>query len=63
MHDAGDQRTLALRRESVLTIHKVSAQPVVPALPEADAWQEQYGEGWDGRTLSPYGFAWLRHES
>lgn len=63
VEDVGDRRVLALRHEDVLTIHNVSAQSVVPELPDAPAWQQLYREGWDGRALSPYGFAWLRRES
>ena len=56
--DTGDRAVLALRRDGLLTLHNLSAHPVPVAL--AAGHDVHLAERWDGRTLGPYGFAWLR---
>ena len=61
--DVGAPTVLALRRDGLLTVHNLSDESVELDLgrhldlggePEAPL-----AEGWDGRVLGPYGFAWL----
>jgi maltose alpha-D-glucosyltransferase/alpha-amylase len=55
--DVGDRAVLALRRDGLLTLHNLSGEPV--DVPLGASFERALAEGWDGRTLAPYGFAWL----
>ncbi|WP_431198126.1 alpha-amylase family glycosyl hydrolase [Leifsonia xyli] len=55
--DVGSSAVLALRRDGLITLHNLSGEPVEVRLDDSFEWA--LAEGWDGRTLAPYGFAWL----
>ncbi|MEN2736569.1 alpha-amylase family glycosyl hydrolase [Microbacterium sp. X-17] len=55
--DAGDPAVLALRRDGLLTLHNLSGREATVAI--GDGHHAALADGWDGRTLAPYGFAWL----
>jgi len=55
--DVGRPSVLALRRDGLITLHNLSDETV--ELDPVDGSEILLAEGWDGRTLGPYGFAWL----
>ncbi len=55
--DVGSPAVLALRRDGLITLHNLSADPVEIDL--GGSFDRALAERWDGRTLDAYGFAWL----
>lgn len=55
--DVGSPAVLALRRDGTVTLHNLSADAVEVTLD--GTFDPVVAEGWDGRRLDPYGFAWL----
>ncbi|MEV8214217.1 alpha-amylase family glycosyl hydrolase [Leifsonia sp. NPDC077715] len=55
--DVGCPAVLALRRDGLITLHNLSGERVEVRLDGEFEWA--LAEGWDGRALAPYGFAWL----
>jgi maltose alpha-D-glucosyltransferase/alpha-amylase len=56
--DVGDPAVLALRRDGLLTLHNLSDREAT--IEVEDGRSAVLADGWDGRTLAPYGFAWLK---
>ncbi|WP_431246640.1 alpha-amylase family glycosyl hydrolase [Leifsonia xyli] len=55
--DLGAPAVLALKRDGLITLHNLSGEEAEVDL--GDDYRAALAEGWDGRTLAPYGFAWL----
>lgn len=55
--DVGQPAVFALRRDGLITLHNLSGEEVEPRL--GGEHESLLAEGWDGRMLAPYGFAWL----
>ncbi|WP_233265338.1 alpha-amylase family glycosyl hydrolase [Leifsonia sp. AG29] len=55
--EGGHPAVISFSRDGLLTLHNLSAEEV--AVEVRDGYETWLAEGWDGRRLAPYGFAWL----